>query len=121
VDNVAGYFLPDEIDGYSKPLPMVDAKGAAERIRKGALIVDVRAASEFAQERISGAVNIPYHDLPERLAELPTEQPILLHCASGVRSQIAASVLERHNFSHFAHLEGGLDAWKAAGYPVEQG
>lgn len=119
VDHVAGYFLPDEIDAYSQALPTVEVSGVAAWTRKGALILDVRAASEYAREHLSGAVNIPYHDLPERINELPTDQPILIHCASGARSLIAASLLERHNFTQFAHLEGGIEAWKAAGHPVE--
>ncbi|MBE2271354.1 MAG: MBL fold metallo-hydrolase [Anaerolinea sp.] len=120
VDNIAGYFLPDEIDAYSKPLRVVDAGEAADLIRKGALTLDVRTESEFHDERIAGALNIPYTDLPKHMAELPKNRALLIHCQTGIRSQIAASLLERHNFTHFAHLDGGIDAWKAAGYPVEQ-
>ncbi len=120
VDHIAGYFLPDEIDMHSKPLPAISVDDAAERLRKGALLLDVREASEYQQERISGAVNIPYHDLPLHFDDLPTDQPIVIYCTSGTRSQIAASLLERHNFTHFAHIEGGIDAWKAAGRPVDQ-
>ncbi len=121
IDNLAGYFAPDEVDIYSGTLPVIDARAAAERIRKGALVLDVRSVSEYQEKHISGALNIPYHDLPKRLGELPTHQSIVIHCATGIRSQIAASLLERHNFTGFAHLDGGLDAWIAAGQPVEKG
>ncbi len=121
IDNLAGYFAPDEVDIYSGTLPVIDARTAAERIRKGALVLDVRSVSEYQEKHIAGALNIPYHDLPKRLGELPTHQPIVIHCATGIRSQIAASLLERHNFTGFAHLDGGLDAWIAVGQPVEKG
>lgn len=121
VDQIAGYFLPDEIDGYSKPMPTLTAHEAAERIRHGARVLDVRAVDEYRAERIAGAINIPYYDLPARLSDVPTGHPLIVHCASGIRSQIAVSLLERHNVSGFAHLDGGIAAWKAAGQPVERG
>lgn len=120
VDNIAGYFVPDEVDIYSGTLPTIDVREASTRIRRGALILDVREASEYQEKHIQGAINIPYHNLPQRMNELRASQPIVIHCASGIRSQIAASLLERHNFTNFAHVEGGLDAWIAAGLPVER-
>ncbi len=121
IDNIAGYFVPDEVDIYSGTLPAIDVRAAAERIRRGAMVLDVRAVSEYREKRIAGAVNLPYHDLPERIDELPRDRSLVIHCATGVRSQIAASLLERHNFADFAHVEGGLDAWIVAGLPVEKG
>ncbi|WP_350341652.1 rhodanese-like domain-containing protein [Candidatus Flexifilum breve] len=50
----------------------------------------------------------------------PRDRSLVIHCATGVRSQIAASLLERHNFADFAHVEGGLDAWIVAGLPVKR-
>lgn len=122
VDNIAGYFLPDEIDEYSEPLPLIKPRAAAERMsRSDVIVLDVRSESEYRSEHIPGAWHIMYGMLPREIDTLPRDKPILLHCQTGIRSQIAASLLQRHNFRDFAHVEGGLEAWKKAGLPVEQG
>jgi hydroxyacylglutathione hydrolase len=84
------------------------------------LVVDVRGASERNTERIAGTRHIPLGYLPGHFDELPTDADIVLHCTSGVRSQIAASLLQKHGFINVANLAGGIDAWKAAGMPVEE-
>jgi rhodanese-related sulfurtransferase len=56
-------------------------------------VLDVRRADEFAGARIDGARNIPIHELPARVAEVPTAE-VWVHCASGYRASIAASVLD---------------------------
>ncbi|MCV7267435.1 MULTISPECIES: MBL fold metallo-hydrolase [Mycolicibacterium] len=58
------------------------------------VVLDVRQRQEFAASRIPGAVNIPLHELPDRIDELPDGQ-VWVHCASGYRSSIAASLLDR--------------------------
>ncbi|OFJ51129.1 MBL fold metallo-hydrolase [Mycolicibacterium grossiae] len=60
------------------------------------VVLDVRQSQEFAASRIPGAVNIPLHELPDRIDELPDGQ-VWVHCASGYRSSIAASLLDRAN------------------------
>jgi glyoxylase-like metal-dependent hydrolase (beta-lactamase superfamily II) len=62
------------------------------------VVLDVRQRQEFAASRIPGAVNIPLHELPDRIDELPDGQ-VWVHCASGYRSSIAASLLDRANRS----------------------
>jgi hydroxyacylglutathione hydrolase len=59
------------------------------------VILDVRQADEFADSHITGAVNVPLHELPDRVGELPVGQ-IWVHCASGYRASIAASILDRN-------------------------
>ncbi len=56
-------------------------------------VLDVRRADEFASARIEGAVNIPIHELPRRLAEVPNGE-VWVHCASGYRASVAASFLD---------------------------
>jgi rhodanese-related sulfurtransferase/glyoxylase-like metal-dependent hydrolase (beta-lactamase superfamily II) len=82
------------------------------------LVVDIRAPREWQKSHIDGSVNIPLNHLVERIKELPVEQPVLVHCAGGYRSSIAAGVLQRHGRNKLTELNGGLAAWEAAGLPV---
>ena len=54
-----------------------------------------------------------------RLAELPKNRPLLVFCAGGYRSSIAASLLQRHGFTDVTEIAGGFAAWETAGLPVE--
>lgn len=59
-------------------------------------VVDVRQSHEFDNGHVRDAVNIALHELPERLAELPEDRELWIHCASGYRASIAAALLDRH-------------------------
>ena len=82
------------------------------------LVLDVRAKLEWDESHIDGSLNIPLQELAERTGELPRNRPLSVHCLSGYRSSIAASVLERAGLSHFTELVGGISAWQASGLPV---
>lgn len=123
VDNLPGYFLPTEIDShFTQTLELLTPSTAAARLERGdALLLDVRNASEVESERIEGAQHIMYGLLPDHLNELPADKPIIIHCASGIRSQLAASLLQAHGFSHVSSMAGGLSGWREAGLPVVEG
>jgi len=76
------------------------------------LVVDVRTEREWSEQRIDGSVNVPLSRLAERLDELPRDRPLVVHCASGYRSAIAASLLQREGFALVADLVGGIAAWE---------
>jgi rhodanese-related sulfurtransferase/glyoxylase-like metal-dependent hydrolase (beta-lactamase superfamily II) len=77
------------------------------------LVLDVRNPKELAQGRIDGSVNIPLNHLRERMDELPRDRPVLVHCAGGYRSSIAAGMLQQQGIG-VIELAGGLAAWQAA-------
>jgi rhodanese-related sulfurtransferase len=90
------------------------------------VVVDLREADERVSGTIPGAIHVPrgmlefradpsspYHD--ERIAK---DRRILLHCASGGRSALAARALLDMGYSDVAHLDGGMEAWRSAGRPV---
>jgi rhodanese-related sulfurtransferase len=83
-------------------------------MESGATIVDVRMPEELELARLPGAVAIPLPQLASRLGELDPEAPVGLLCHHGVRSELAARLLERNGFKSVAHLEGGIDAWSQA-------
>jgi rhodanese-related sulfurtransferase len=98
----------------------VSAPVAADRIAHGgALLVDVRAPREREQKHVAGSLSLPLNHLVERAAELPADRPLLLHCAGGYRSSIAASLLQRLGFTRVSEMAGGIAAWEAANLPVK--
>ena len=84
-------------------------------------LVDVRAAAETAHGTIPGAVEIPLTILADALDALHRDLPVVAYCASGYRSQVAASVLAAAGFRDVSDLLGGYSAWAAAGLPVAPG
>jgi hydroxyacylglutathione hydrolase len=97
----------------------ISAPLAAERLTAGdALAVDVRAPGERAQKSVAGSVGIPLNHLAERVAELPKNRPLVVYCAGGYRSSIAASVLQQQGFGRVSEIAGGIAAWETAKLPV---
>jgi hydroxyacylglutathione hydrolase len=99
-----------------------DLLAATERIGAGELVdelasatpplvLDVRRPREWADAHIDGSINVPLNHLEERIGELPRDRRIVVHCASGYRSSIAASLLARRGFERLAELTGGMAAW----------
>lgn len=90
---------------------VVGARAPAElvraRIASGAKIVDVRTPGEFSGGAYPGAVNIPLQVLSGRLREIPKDRPVVLYCASGMRSASAARVLRRAGYAEVVNA-GGL-------------
>jgi rhodanese-related sulfurtransferase/glyoxylase-like metal-dependent hydrolase (beta-lactamase superfamily II) len=83
------------------------------------LVLDVRAPKEVQAKRIESSINIPLNHLEERLEELPHDRKIVVHCAGGYRSSVAASILQNRGFKNLAELAGGIAAWEAAKLPSQ--
>ncbi len=112
IDNVPGYFLPEVVKGDTVSLPTFTAQELAERMTEnGLMVLDVRGVTEFAQGHIPGATNIPLGYLPRHLDQLPTDRLIVTNCASGYRSQVAASLLRKLGFTQVANLSEGESIW----------
>ncbi len=94
------------------------ADAAAILERRHATVIDVREEAEWAVGHLPGVTNIPLGHLAERLHELPSNHPVVLHCQSGARSSIAASLLKAHDGRDVVNLAGGFTAWRQAGFPV---
>ena len=92
-------------------------------------IIDIRESEELKQNgTIPGSVHAPrgmlefYADpsLPYHKPEFNKDNRIILHCASGGRSALAATTLKEMGYQNIGHLDGGLKAWKEAGMPVSE-
>jgi rhodanese-related sulfurtransferase len=111
--------------GQVENLPPVAV--AAELDAGSVVLVDVREPVERDDQGvILGAVHVPRGMLefradpssPAHLSELSPERRVILHCASGGRSALAAVTLAAMGYRDVAHLDGGLAAWREAGLPV---
>ena len=93
---------------------------AAERLAAGSTVaVDLRTPAERAEKSVAGSISVPLSQLLERLGELPKDRPLLVFCAGGYRSSIAASVLASHGFANVSEIAGGITAWETAHLPVQ--
>jgi hydroxyacylglutathione hydrolase len=122
VDHVQGCFTPEVIQGYNGSIATLTAQETQALLRQGkASLLDVRGLDEYHTAHIPGAQHIPMGQIPDRLAELPTDQPLIVQCGGGLRSQIVASLLQREGFGNIRNLRNGIDGWKKAGLPIEEG
>jgi len=119
-DRVAGYLADGMLALTSRPelvtaTERVGPEELAEELHRAAapFVLDVRAPREYSQTRIEGSVNIPLNRLQARIAEVPRDRRVVVHCAAGYRSSIAASLLRQHGFENLADLAGGIQAWIA--------
>jgi hydroxyacylglutathione hydrolase len=120
-DNVAGYLADGMLQLEDRPdlvdrVERVTAGSVAEQLASSAppLVIDVRTPREWDQQHIDGAVNLPLAQLKDRLDAIPADRPIVVHCAGGYRSVIAASLLRREGLPNVADLVGGIGAWESA-------
>ena len=118
-DRVAGYLRdgiqaleerPDLVDGWDR----IDPAQLAEQLASPAppLVLDVRGAAERDHGAIEASLHIPLNQLRRRASEIPTNRRIVVHCAGGYRSAIAASLLQQEGFREIVELSGGIAAWE---------
>lgn len=81
------------------------------KIKQGAILLDVRSKQEFAEGHIQGAINIPEHEIDKIVEKkIPNKkQLILIYCQSGVRSRSAYVKMKRKGYLRIYNLNGGLD------------
>lgn len=105
------------------------AQVAREMQEEGALLVDIREPGEDQKEGvIPGAIAAPRGMLefwadpssPYHRSEFSPDRRVILHCASGGRSALAADTLRQMGYSRVAHLDGGIRAWAQEGQPVSR-
>jgi rhodanese-related sulfurtransferase len=124
-DHVAGYLQNGLQSLESRPelvalTERLSAPFAAELLSSSQppLAVDVRAPREREQKHIDGSLGLPLSRLGENLKTLPKNRSLLVYCAGGYRSSIAASLLQGSGFDSVGEIAGGIAAWEAAKLPV---
>ena len=96
------------------------AEAATQRTNAAVQFVDVRELNEWIGGRMPGSMHIPLGDLAFRVGELDPARPVVVVCASGMRSLTGADLLLRKGFGDTVSLAGGLVAWYQAGQPLER-
>lgn len=79
------------------------------------ILIDIRKKSEFDSEHVIGAINVPLNEINSHLAQFPKDRPFILHCGSGYRSMVAASILQQRGWSNFRDVSDGFDGIKKTG------
>jgi rhodanese-related sulfurtransferase len=82
-------------------------------------LIDVRSAEEYQHDgHVAGAKLIPLPALAHRMGEIARDTPVAIICRSGNRSQTAADLLVRAGYTDVSNVQGGMIAWKSAGFPA---
>jgi rhodanese-related sulfurtransferase len=78
------------------------------------VLLDVREPDEIATASVTGATTIPMAQVPQHLAELPKDRPIVVMCHHGGRSAKVTTFLNANGYANAVNLDGGIDAWSTA-------
>ena len=98
-------------------VPTIEVAQVPDPLPAGVSVLDVREPVEWQHGRIEGALHIPLTQLPDRLAELPDDQQLLVVCKVGGRSSQATAFLREKGFEA-VNLAGGMIDWADAGRPM---
>lgn len=98
-------------------IPVQDLRAAQER---GEYVLDVRTDAEYREGHVPGAALLPLADLGARMNEVPKDRPVYVICRSGSRSAQASAQLVKAGYRQVFNVDGGMNAWTTAGYPVKR-
>lgn len=124
-DNVAGY-LRDGMQSLEprpeliRTVSRITAQALSEQLAApcGPFVLDVRSEKEWQSGHVAGSHNIPLTHLRERIAEVPRDRPVVVHCEGGYRSAIGTSLLAEAGLTNVNDLVGGIKAWIASKLPT---
>ena len=107
----------DEARAEIKEITVEDARRMLEK--PGTVVIDVREGEEWRQGHLPQALGIPRGFLELRIEEKVSDRktPLIMQCASGTRSLLAARTLREMGYENLYNLQGGFNAWKQAGLP----
>jgi rhodanese-related sulfurtransferase len=107
--NNASASLPNEIS----------VSEAFTKYQNGAFVLDVRTQEEWNEFHAPNTTLIPLDQLAARVNEVPKDREIVVVCRSGNRSQQGRDILLNAGFTQVTSMIGGLNEWRASGYPIE--
>ncbi len=111
---------PAQIANASTTLPAeISIDEAHDLYQEGVFFLDVRTQEEWDDFHAPNSTLIPLDQLENRLDELPEDEQIVVVCRSGNRSQTGREILLKNDFNRVSSMAGGLNEWRAAGYPIQ--
>jgi hydroxyacylglutathione hydrolase len=126
-DRIEGFLAGGMISWHSAGLPSqriptVTVQELCRLLDDGtaAWILDVRSLAEVEQQAVPGAQHIHLSHLLEAMGQVPRDRPVSIFCGSGVRSTVAASLLQRAAYDNVSVVLGGLSAWSSVRCPLRQ-
>jgi rhodanese-related sulfurtransferase len=109
------------VQNPDEPFARLTVEEAKERLDQGNVqFVDVRETHEYVGGHAAGTQHIPLNSITGRINELADDKDIIFICQKGQRSALAAEYAAAGGRSRLFNLEGGTDAWQAAGLPMEK-
>jgi rhodanese-related sulfurtransferase len=106
----------NNVSSLPREIPVSEA---FTKYQNGAFVLDVRTQEEWNEFHVPNTTLIPLDQLASRLNELPKDREIVVVCRSGNRSQEGRDILLNAGFTQVTSMTGGLNEWRASGYPVE--
>ena len=110
------------IDEAKRSIKEVNVDEAQKILQAGkAVFLDVREPQEFIEGILPGAIRIPRGLLELQIEKIQSDRsrPLVVYCAGGVRSALAAKTLAEMGYKDVKSMAGGFVVWEAAGYPIE--
>lgn len=126
-DNTLGY-LQGGLQAWQEAgkgiatIRQIEAGKMAQKIKQGdpVKLLDVRKASEYESQHIHGVTNFPLDFINKNIGQLDRDTPYFLHCLSGYRSMVAASILQSKGFASVTDVKGGFNELSKTGLPLTQ-
>ncbi len=111
---------PTQVSTDIETLPdTISIQEAHELYQEGVFLLDVRTQEEWDEFHAPNTTLIPLDQLESRLGELPENEPIVVVCRSGNRSQAGRDILLANDYEPTTSMAGGLNAWRDAGFPIK--
>lgn len=111
---IGGYVASNIISGA---MPVISWRELAER-KNEVMLIDTRTLEEYSFGTIPGAINIPLDEMREHLSEIPTDKPVVLFCAVGLRGYLAQRILMGRGYRNVRNLIGGYKTYSTSMAPV---
>jgi hydroxyacylglutathione hydrolase len=126
LDRLAGYFGTETMEawhaskGQLQTIPTLTLDDVVKQFgTNDVTVLDVRGEGEWRSGHLPGSLNVPLGSLDERIGEIRRDRPVIVHCQTGARAAMAASLLKGREFADVRWFPGGFAEWHAAGEPEE--
>ncbi len=112
---MAAFAAQNDLSGYSRFMPPVEAAKLAASKPASALFLDVRTFGEYLKGYIAGSLHMPLDEIRDRLEEIPRDKSIVIISSAGFEGHLASRILQQHGFQDLAYVTGGMTSMRLFG------